>query len=179
MQHRWISVSRCSETSKGSTVQEKNVKYSSCTSLPFQYEGATFVRNVGIPIERHNVISQKTWLINFIRLWRVLTVATNRPQRLFASDRCISHVFQPGGSGTPSPTVGHSTPPQSGSSPATDTTAGDAAVPKETFHTENELHDKPTTPSKEELETNEKNLSSSEGSAGKLGQLVFKLRLDA
>ena len=27
--------------------------------------------------------------------------------------------------------------------------------------------------------TNEKNLSSSEGSAGKLGQLVFNLRLDA
>jgi hypothetical protein len=46
------------------------------------------------------------------------------------------------------------------------------------FHTENELRDKPTTPSKEEIETNEKNLASSEGSAGKLGQLVFKLRLD-
>ena len=57
--------------------------------------------------------------------------------------------------------------------------AGDAAVSKETFHTENELQDKPTTPSKEELETNKKNLSSSEGSAGRLGQLVFKLRLDA
>jgi hypothetical protein len=59
-----------------------------------------------------------------------------------------------------------------------ETTTGDAAVPKETFHTENELRDKPTTPSKEEIETNEKNLASSEGSAGKLGQLVFKLRLD-
>jgi hypothetical protein len=103
----------------------------------------------------------------------------NCPQRLFASDRCISHVFQPSGSGTPSPTAGHSTPPQPGSSPAIDTPGGDAAVPKETFHTENELQDKPSTPSKEELETNEKNLSSSEGSAGKLGQLVFKLRLDA
>lgn len=41
------------------------------------------------------------------------------------------------------------------------------------------MQDKPTTPSKEELETNEKNLASSEGGAGKLGQLVFKLRLDA
>jgi hypothetical protein len=60
----------------------------------------------------------------------------------------------------------------------TDTTTGDAAVPKETFHTENELQDKPTTPSKEELETNEKNLTSSEGGIGKLGQLVFKLRSD-
>ena len=109
----------------------------------------------------------------------MLTLATNCPQSLFASDRCISYVFQPGGSGTTSPTVGHSSPSQSGSSPAIDATAGDAAVSKETFHTENELQDKPTTPSKEELETNEKNLSSSEGSAGKLGQLVFKLRLDA
>lgn len=94
-------------------------------------------------------------------------------------NRCISHVFQPGGSGTPSPTVGHSTSPQSGNSPAIDVAAGDAAVSKETYRTENELQDKPTTPSKEELETNEKNLSSSEGSTGKLGQLVFKLRLDA
>ena len=85
-------------------------------------------------------------------------------------------MLQPGGSGTPSPTVGHLTPPQAGSSPVTETTTGDAAVPKETFHTENELRDKPTTPSKEELETNEKNLASTEGGAGKLGQLVFKLR---
>jgi hypothetical protein len=61
----------------------------------------------------------------------------------------------------------------------TDSTGSDAAVPKETFHTENELQDKPTTPSKEELETNEKNLASSDGGAGKLGQLVFKLRLGA
>jgi hypothetical protein len=68
-------------------------------------------------------------------------------------------------------------PPQSGNSPVTETT-GDAAVLKETFHTENELRDKPTTPSKEELETNEKNLASSEGCPNKLGQLVFKLRLD-
>jgi hypothetical protein len=57
-----------------------------------------------------------------------------------------------------------------------DTTIGDVAVPKETFHTENELQDKPTTPSKEELETNEKNLTNSEGGVGRLGQLVFKLR---
>jgi hypothetical protein len=67
-------------------------------------------------------------------------------------------------------------PPKSGNSPVTDAAAGDAALPKETFHTENELQDKPTTPSKEELETNEKNLASSEGGVGKLGQLVFKLR---
>jgi hypothetical protein len=60
----------------------------------------------------------------------------------------------------------------------TDTTIGDAALPKQTFHTENELQDKPTTPSKEELETNEKNLISSEGGVGRLGQLVFKLRSD-
>jgi hypothetical protein len=58
----------------------------------------------------------------------------------------------------------------------TETPTGDAGVRKETFHTENELQDKPTTPSKEELETNEKNLTSSEGRVGKLGQLVFKLR---
>lgn len=69
------------------------------------------------------------------------------------------------------------TPPQSGS-PVTDTAIGDVAVPKETFHTENELQDKPTTPSKEELETNEKNLTNSEGGVGRLGQLVFKLRSD-
>ncbi|KDR15169.1 hypothetical protein L798_11062, partial [Zootermopsis nevadensis] len=81
----------------------------------------------------------------------------------------------PGGSGTPSPTVGHLSPPQSSCSPVTETTTGDE-VPKETFHTENELHDKPTTPSKEEIETNEKNLACSESSVGKLGQLVFKLR---
>ncbi|XP_023723886.1 synaptotagmin-4 isoform X1 [Cryptotermes secundus] len=85
-----------------------------------------------------------------------------------------------GGSGTATPTVGNLSPPQSGSSPVTDTTIGDVAVPKETFHTENELQDKPTTPSKEELETNEKNLTNSEGGVGvgvgRLGQLVFKLR---
>jgi hypothetical protein len=72
--------------------------------------------------------------------------------------------------------AGNLSPPKSGSSPVTDTTAGDATVPKGTFHTENELQDKPTTPSKEELETNEKNLASIEGGVVKLGQLVFKLR---
>jgi hypothetical protein len=90
----------------------------------------------------------------------------------------MSIIVQPGGSGTATPTVGILSPPQSGSSPVTDTSFGDAAVTKETFHTENELQDKPTTPSKEELETNEKNLTSSEGSVGRLGQLVFKLRSD-
>ena len=75
--------------------------------------------------------------------------------------------------------MGQLSPSQSGSSAITDTATSDGAVSKETFHTENELHDKPTTPSKEELETNEKNLASSEGCSGKLGQLVFKLRLDA
>jgi hypothetical protein len=87
-------------------------------------------------------------------------MATNCPQRLFASDRCIPHVFQPSVSGTHSPTVGQLSPPQSGSIPATDTTADDAAVPKEMFRTENEVQEKHTAPSKEEKETDEKKLTS-------------------
>lgn len=69
-----------------------------------------------------------------------------------------------------------------GSSPAVSPTASLQAPttpdqsppppPVAEFHTEDEVvRDKPTTPSKEELETNEKNLS-----IGKLGQLVFKIR---
>ncbi|XP_049792501.1 synaptotagmin-11 [Schistocerca nitens] len=47
-----------------------------------------------------------------------------------------------------------------------------ATLPLTEYHTEDEtLRDKPSTPSKEELETNEKNLT-----AGRLGQLVFKIR---
>lgn len=88
----------------------------------------------------------------------------------------MSSILQHGRSDSATPTVGNLSPPQSGSSPVTDATIGDVTVPKETFHTENELQDKPTTPSKEELETNEKNLTSSEGGVGRLGQLVFKLR---
>ena len=40
-----------------STGPRKNINYSSWTPLPFQYKGATFLRNVGVPTQRHNVIS--------------------------------------------------------------------------------------------------------------------------
>ncbi|XP_066993259.1 synaptotagmin-4 isoform X2 [Anabrus simplex] len=84
----------------------------------------------------------------------------------------------PSGSGTPSPTSGQILTPQSANSPVQESPQQIEPSEKETtvYHTENEIVDKPTTPSKEELETNEKNLTASEGGGGKLGKLFFRLR---
>nr|CAD7406653.1 unnamed protein product [Timema cristinae] len=82
----------------------------------------------------------------------------------------------PGGSGTPSPSVGHLSPQPPSSSPMTDTQPITIDNKDITFHMENEVKDKPSTPTKDEIETNEKNLAANETVPGKLGQLVFKLR---
>ncbi|KAK7792989.1 hypothetical protein R5R35_013174 [Gryllus longicercus] len=84
-----------------------------------------------------------------------------------------------GGSNTPSPTT-NVAPPQAGSSPVQENVqkADPGSKEQVAFHTENEVKDKPTTPSKEELETNEKNLTNTDPNDRKLGQLVFKLRHD-
>lgn len=70
-------------------------------------------------------------------------------------------------SNTPSPT-GSAGPFENGVSTGTDKTEPAPAV-NDTLQTECETH----TPSKEEIETNEKNLQQN---ASYLGQLVFKLR---
>ncbi|GLH05639.1 Synaptotagmin 1 [Gryllus bimaculatus] len=88
-------------------------------------------------------------------------------------------VLQAAGSNTPSPTT-NVAPPQAGSSPVQENVqkADPGSKEQVAFHTENEVKDKPTTPSKEELETNEKNLTNTDPNDRKLGQLVFKLRHD-
>lgn len=72
---------------------------------------------------------------------------------------------------TPSPTGSQGCHPSDGPEPHN-------GMPHPTYSTENEVCPSANipTPSKEELETNEKNLTNQSDQPGYLGQLVFKLR---
>lgn len=72
---------------------------------------------------------------------------------------------------TPSPTGSQGCHPSDSQEPH-------SGLPQPVFTTENEVCPSGTvhTPSKEELETNEKNLTHQADTPGYLGQLVFKLR---
>ena len=77
------------------------------------------------------------------------------------------HVSQLSGPNTPSPSGSGS--PQDGAAINGNVEKVEPQPAKDVYTTETETH----TPSKEEIETNEKNL---QHSASYLGQLVFKLR---